>query len=141
MKLVFDTQPLVSFFKGDNDNVQKLLELVESSKFEYVFISAVSISELFYIFSRFRNIELAEIVLNHIKHSRIVIVPVSTDIAEGGGKFKFKYSKEDISLADCIIAATALKENAILVSEDPGYKKIKEIAVKNAQDIVKNLLE
>ena len=139
MKLVFDTQPLISFFKGDDDNVQKLLELVENRKFEAVLISAISISELFYIFSRFRNIELAEIVLNHIKHSGIGIVPVSTAIAEVAGKFKFKYSKEDISLADCIIASTASKENAILVSDDPDYKKIKEIEAKTVQDILRKL--
>ncbi len=140
MKIVFDTHPLVSFFKGENSSVQKLLESMESGNLE-AFISAITVSELFYIFSRFKNIELSEIVLNHIRHSRIVIVPVSAEIAEEGGKFKFRYSKEGVSLADCIIAATASKENAILVSGDPGCRKIKEISVKGAEEAVKNLLE
>jgi predicted nucleic acid-binding protein len=52
------------------------------------------------------------------------IVPVDDQIAELSAELGHKYG---LSMGDSIIAATALMLNAICFSDDPHFKRIKEI--------------
>lgn len=133
--LLLDTYALVGFFKDESfaSKVKGILESAEEGKAK-VSISALTISELFYILSRFKDTDFAKTVLKYIKISNIKIVPVSEEIAEMGGEFKFNYSKgvpKGLPIADAIIAATAWKEKAVIVSLSEHFEKIKEIKVEN----------
>ena len=61
--------------------------------------------------------------------SRDNIIPMDNGIAEAAGKLKAKYSP-NFSMADCIILATALKENCqALFTADPEFDKVSEIQI------------
>ncbi len=131
--LLLDTYALVGFFKDEKfaPEVKDILRSAEESKAN-IFISALTISELFYILARFRNADFARTVIKYIKIANIKIIPVCMEIAETAGEFKFNYSRgspKGLPIADAIIAATAMKKKAVLLSSSEHFAKIKEIEV------------
>ena len=52
------------------------------------------------------------------------VVPVTSEIAEISAEFRHKY---DLSMGDSMIAATAFSLKATCVSDDPHFKRVKEI--------------
>jgi|GEM_PF-6084784 predicted nucleic acid-binding protein len=132
---VLDTYALVGFFKGEEfaPKVNDILRSMEDGRIK-VSISALTISELFYILSRFKDADFAKTIIRYIKISDIDIIPVSEEVAEKAGEFKFKYSKNlprGLPIADAIIAATAWKEKAVVVSSSEHFGKIEEIEVEH----------
>lgn len=135
MNIVLDTYPLIQFFKDEEkaEKVRDVLVRIERGEIRGS-ISSLTVSELFYILARFKGSDFARIVLNYIKASNINVIGVDTEIAEKGGEFKFIYggkgSKKGLPIADAIIAATAWKEKAMLVTTDEHFGKIREIKLK-----------
>lgn len=133
MKLFFDTEPFVVFFKkeSEHEKIETILRDIENTA--DAFVSTITLTELFYIFSRYTNQDFAKTILDYIRTSNFIIIPVTDDIAELAGELKFKYSGKDpkkgMPLADCIIAATALKTDSVLFTDDNHFKKIKGLKV------------
>src|SRR3989338_6315016 len=129
MRLFFDTRPFAVFFKKEAgyEKIKSILKDIENNT-EEAFISAVTITELFYIFSRYTSTDFARIILDYIRSSNFSIIPVTDDIAELAGQLKFQHSGKDIKkgmpLADCIIAAAALKTKSTLLTDDGHFKKV-----------------
>ena len=125
MRIVLDTRPLLKLFKGEKnaDVVKDILELIENSRIEG-FVNAITLTEIYYIYSRIDK-KIAEERVNQIKQS-IKIVPIEENIAIQAGVFKGQYK---IPIADSLIAASAYLLNAVVISDDPDFKKIKGITV------------
>ena len=131
MSIILDTLPLIDFLKGESKKIRDLIIKTESEKISLC-ISAVTISELFYILADFQGIEFSRASIENIKATTLV-VNVTAEIAEKAGEFKFKYAgkgKKGLPMADAIIAASAWKENAVLITTDEHFFKIKEIRVR-----------
>jgi predicted nucleic acid-binding protein len=60
-----------------------------------------------------------------VVRSGLEIVPITSDLARDAGLIGCRYKK--LPLGDCIIAATAVKSKAIVVTDDPHFDEIKEI--------------
>ncbi|KPV64723.1 MAG: tRNA(fMet)-specific endonuclease VapC [Candidatus Bathyarchaeota archaeon BA2] len=138
MKVVLDTYPLIVLLKNEPgaEDVQRILYKIERREIDGL-ISSLTLSEIFYILARYMNTEFAATVLKYIKIN-LDWASVSDEIAEKGGEFKFKYTKDKgLPLADAIIAATAFKEKATLISGEEHFKKIEEIKVKTPQEFLK----
>lgn len=135
MKLFFDTRPFSVFFKKETgyEKIESILKDIEENSVN-AFISTVTVTELFYIFSRYTNQDFAKTVLDYIRSSNFSIIPVTDGIAELAGKLKFECSGKDIKkgmpLADCITAAAALKTGSTLLTDDDHFKKIKGLKVR-----------
>lgn len=132
---LLDTYALVGFFRKEKsaDIVGKMIRSAESGE-EKTIISSISVSELYYIISRYQSQKAANDVLDSIKTSRIETVPVDEEIARKGGEFKFAYSKgrpKGMPIADAVIAATAFIRGAVLVSSSEHFDKISEIKVEH----------
>lgn len=137
LKVVLDTYPLIVFFKNEPgaEDVQTILYKIEKREIDGL-ISSLTLSEIFYILARYMNVEFATTVLKYIKIN-LKRASVSDKIAEKGGEFKFKHTKDKgLPLADAIIAATAFKEKATLISGEKHFKKIEEIKVKTPQEFL-----
>ena len=134
MKAVLDTHPLIIFFKDERgaEDVQRILEKVGRGEIEGL-VSTLTLSEIFYILARYRDVDFAKTVLKYIEVN-LRCAAVSGDIAKKGGEFKFTYAG-GLSLADAIIAATAFEEKAVLVSGEEHFRRIKEIEVKPPRDL------
>jgi len=135
--VVLDTYPLIVFFKDEQGagDVQRILYKIEKREIDGL-ISSLTLSEIFYILARYMNVEFATTVLKYIKIN-LKRASVSDKIAEKGGEFKFKYTKDKgLPLADAIIVATAFKEKATLISGEEHFKKVEEIKVKTPQEFL-----
>ncbi len=132
--VLLDTSPLVKFFKDEPGakEVENFLDEIEKGEIKG-FISSISVAELFYIFARFKNEDFAKAIIKHIRTSNLKIISMNDKIAEIGGSFKFKYAgkeKKGLPIADALIAATSLVNDATLICEEEHFLKIKEIKVK-----------
>lgn len=126
--LLLDTKPLVDFFKDQSESVKKIISDSEEADIELA-ISVITISELFYILSRFGGTDFAAACIDNLK-SQLKMEPVTAEIAQKAGEFKFRYAgkeRKGLPMADAIIAATAFVHGAELVTNDPHFEKIKEI--------------
>ncbi len=124
MELVLDSSALLCYFKNERgaDKVEAILKDAESDRRE-AHISAVTLAETKAVLARFFDLERATSITAGIKSS-LSIIPVTAEIAELAGELKFKHSKQELSMADAIIAATALIIGSTLLTTDSDFKNI-----------------
>ena len=122
-RYVFDTSALVSFIENESgaDHIAELLELAIAHQVE-IFVSVISLVELYYISVRSQNKEIAESRQNLIEQWPIVIEGIDGTYIRSAGHIK---ARSPMSIADCLIASLAMLKNAILVHKDPESEQIK----------------
>ena len=121
-KYVFDTSALLTFIEDEEgiEIVESLLIKSVEKEIE-IFISAVTLIELFYISAREQSVEIAEQrleLLNSIPLKQEALKPQFTQMI---GKLKASHS---MSFADCCIAGLAKYKNAVLVHKDPEFEQV-----------------
>lgn len=134
-KLFLDTNIWLRYFiKTNQDQYSHSLKLIlqaEQGKTK-LYTSTVVLMEINYVARRIYQIPKDQIIIwfKAIQKVRNITIIEKTnfDLA-----LSF-YQKYNIKLADCIIASQ-LPKNTILISFDGELSKIKEITVKNPQDI------
>lgn len=84
------------------------------------YISTVTLAELKYLYIRRYGEKKAEARLHPVMASDISIIPVTISIALSAGSIK----KTGISLANAMIAATALEMDALVVSGDRHFSEM-----------------
>ena len=106
-KLLIDTNILIDFLRAREESVNFF-----NQRESQLLVSAITVAELY---SGVRG----EDELRQIKNLLDIlhIVPVSASIAKRGGLLKKKFAKSHgLGIADAVIAATALEENAGLIT-------------------------
>jgi predicted nucleic acid-binding protein len=129
--IILDTDVIIDFFADRSESVAKIIQEFESGELE-LSISVITLSEVFYIISRKLGDEDAKIIVENIK-SWVVMLPVTSEIAEKAGEIKFLHAgkgKKGMPMADAIIAATALINNAQLITSDSHFDKIRGLRIK-----------
>lgn len=121
MDYLFDTHALITLLFGENgcDIVQNLMKEIENRESKGL-ISVITLTELKYLFTNRFGGEEADIRIHPILTSYLTIIPVSLSIAISAGRIK----KSGISLADAIIAATALEMDCEVVSGDRHFSRM-----------------
>jgi len=113
MSVVFDTEPLLTFFKGESGDteVEALLnKVVDGSLVAYVNI--VNLSEFYHILHRFSP-EAAEEKTRNLRAYGVKVIPLTDDaLWKMAAKTKSMYP---MSLADAYAVATAKVTNSLLV--------------------------
>jgi predicted nucleic acid-binding protein len=84
----------------------------------------INIGEVYYILFRKRGPEKADYFLQTILQS-LPIVVVSSDFDDVIEAAKIK-AEHPLSFADCFAAATAKKNNSVIMTGDPEFKKIED---------------
>jgi predicted nucleic acid-binding protein len=109
MKCVFDTSVLIDYLKGRKD-IKPLIEKVERKEIDGI-ISVVTEAELLSAkrCDDAKEREMIEILLKIFRK-----IEFNNEIAKIAGKFKREYG---VSLLDCVIAATAFKENCPVLTK------------------------
>jgi predicted nucleic acid-binding protein len=92
-------------------------------KAEERFISAIVIHEIYQLTLKQEGRETA-ILRTALLEKDFKVVKVDAEIAKSSAELRHKYK---MSMADSIIAATALSLNATCLSDDPHFKSVKEI--------------
>lgn len=124
--VTMDSGVILAFAKEekdkDIDSIQQLFELCRKKKVK-LFISAMTISELFAVLSRTGNTKKAVETLVFLEEIGVKIIMMNRKIAERSGLFKTKYG---ISYGDAVVLATAAETSSVFLTYDRDFFHIKE---------------
>ena len=120
MTVLIDSWAWIEYFKGSKAG-EKVKKYIEGK--EKAIISAINIAEVYRWILKFYNDEIAEEKIEAMKE-RCFVIPVDEEIAVMAAKIKHE---EKLGLGDAIIYATAMKENATLLTGDSDFKNKKNV--------------
>jgi predicted nucleic acid-binding protein len=121
-RTVFDTRFFVAgYYSVNAAQTKQLIGKVKSAKER--FISSIVLHEVYQLTLRKEGRETAELRTTVLEQDYEVI-DVTAEIAKSSAELRSKYN---MSMADSIIAATALALKATCVSDDPHFRAVKEI--------------
>lgn len=117
-RFVLDTSALLAFMTGEKgaDTVERIL----AGKENRLLIPWVVLLEIYYVTKRTRGEKEADrrfVLIKELPASILWQMEEPDVLASARIKAQFR-----ISFADCIIAATAFRQDAILVHKDPEYE-------------------
>src|SRR3989304_3585361 len=120
-KAVYDTRFFAELYYSKDE---KLLQKIrEEKRRQEKFISTIAIHEVYRLTLQREGRETAVLRIALLKQD-FKVIPVTAEIAEVSAELRHKY---DLSMGDSMIAATASSLKALCVSDDPHFKRIKEI--------------
>jgi len=119
MKYLFDTKALIAFFNDEDgaEFVEKLLKEVDEGKAKG-FISSITLTEIYYLYSRRAGKEVARERVEQIRLSNLKVVAIDEEIALKAGEYKVRA----IPIADALIAASAHSVGAKVVTDDEHFE-------------------
>jgi predicted nucleic acid-binding protein len=119
--LLFDTHALLTFFNDEeySDIIGSYLQEVDN-RIRKGYISTITLSELSYLYIRNDMKQEGEACIHALQNTALEIIPVDVIIAISAGSLK----KRKISLADAIIAATAVQVQATVVTNDTHFDEL-----------------
>ena len=115
MTVLVDSWAWIEYFKGTKHG-SKAKEIIDSN--EHIIISVINIAEVFKYFLSEKNEKEANIILGYIL-KRSFVIPLFTEISIEAAKLRYK---KKWGLGDAIIYATAIHNNAKLLSGDSDFK-------------------
>ena len=126
MKEVLDTRFLTEYFystqtETKQKTTRKLNELIRKNE---GILPTVVISEIIQLTCEKRGKDMAESRYQALIQSGLQIINLTLTIAKQAGLIKCQH--KNIPMGDCIIAATAITNQARILSDDPHYDAIKE---------------
>jgi len=126
LKQVLDTRFLVEYHYSQDPAIrkktlQKLKELTQNSN---GIIPTIVILETIQLIAQREGKENAEMVYLWLTTIGLKIESLSPSIAKDAGILKSLY--RHLPVGDCIIAATAIKNQAKIITDDPHFDTIKE---------------
>jgi len=84
------------------------------------FVATITLTELAYIYTRKADAASARVRVMQIQHSKLNLIPLTEEIAVDAGTIK----RPGISVADAIIASSALSVSASVVTNDPHFSQM-----------------
>jgi ribonuclease VapC len=103
--------------------VEDLLYLAQEGQ-EDVFMNMINLGEVFYRCARAKDIAFARDILDKIKLLPLKVFPCSDDLVMRAAEIKAEYA---VAYADALALATALRENARIVTGDPEFKLVRHL--------------
>ena len=126
MRTVLDTRFLTEHFYSDkNETKQKTArKLRELAQRKEGILPTIAISEIIQITCEKRGKDLAETRYHALMQSGLQIINLTPTIAKQAGLIKCQH--KNIPMGDCIIAATAMANQAHILTDDPHFDAVKE---------------
>lgn len=126
MKEVLDTRFLVEYFYATREETKKktatrLKELIAKNE---GILPTIVIAEIIQVTCEKKGKDMAESRYQAIVQSGLQIQSLTSPIAKHAGLLKSKY--KNVPIGDCVIAATAIANQARILSDDPHFDSIKE---------------
>lgn len=126
MSYVLDSWAIIAYFNKEKAGyrVREILKRARDTK-ETIYMHKVNLGEVFYIIYRRKGREEALKFINWLKLCPIIFVNMEDGLLFLAGEVKATYP---ISYADAFVVATSKTYGAKILSGDPEFKKVKEIA-------------
>ncbi|NLE06322.1 MAG: type II toxin-antitoxin system VapC family toxin [Crenarchaeota archaeon] len=127
MKQVLDSRFLIEYYYSDDEKIRKKTndKIKELTQNPNGIIPTIVICETIQLICSKEGKQKAEMIFLSLTASKIKIESLTPSIAKEAGMLKSTY--KHIPMGDCIIAATAIKNQAKIISDDPHFDTIKEI--------------
>lgn len=127
-----DTYAVLAFIGGEAgaEVVEKAPEEAQANRAE-LYMSTVSLGELYNVISREKGFEIANRKYVELKMTETVFAAPDEETALEAGRLKTKYStpKGSIALADAFCLATAIKYDAKVITGDPQFSSVTECEI------------
>jgi predicted nucleic acid-binding protein len=120
-RTVYDTRFFIEHYYSKDEKI--LQRTREELRGREKYVSAIVIHEV-YLLTLAREGRESAMLRTTLLEKDFKIVSVDAEIAKGSAELRHKYK---LSMADSMIAATALHLKAGCVSDDPHFQTIKEI--------------
>jgi predicted nucleic acid-binding protein len=120
-KAVYDTRFFSALYYSKDERL--LQRIKEEKRRQEKFISTVVIHEVYRLSLQREGRETAMLRIALLKQD-FKVIPVTAEIAEISAELR---QKHQLSMGDSMIAATASSLKALCVSDDPHFKRVKEI--------------
>ncbi len=126
MKMVLDSRFVMEYFYSDETEIKlkatrKLKDLLQRKE---GILPTIVISETIQTICEQIGRDEAEICYANLTQSGLKIQSLNAPIAQQAGLLRSKY--RNIPMGDCIIAATAIANQATILSDDPHFDAIQE---------------
>ncbi len=125
MKEVLDSSFLVTHYFADNEETlsrtRTMLAKLRRERREI--LPSIVIAEVTNTVCRWGGRGEALTELGALEHSGLEVVPLDVGLARDARLLRCVY--RDIPMADCVIAATALRIGGRVVTNDPHFSKVK----------------
>jgi uncharacterized protein len=120
--LVLDAWAVMVWLKGQHPAAERFHSLLEAAdrRESRLAMNIVNLGEVFYLSVKARDMAYGRQVL-HTLHSRVITVSADDELVMLAATLKARHA---ISYADGFAAATAILQNAPLVTGDPEIKAI-----------------
>ena len=117
-RLLFDTHAFLAFFNREEGSecIRTYFDAIQNGDTEG-FVATITLAELSYIYTRKADAPFARYRVLQIQHSKLHLIPLTAEIAVDAGTIK----RPGISVADAIIAASALSVDASVVTNDKHF--------------------
>ncbi len=115
MKYLLDTMALLAYF-NDEKGADFIEDLIDQN--EKLFIGSITLSEIYYIYSRRVGVETAEKRVEQIRYN-LEVIDIGTEEAIEAGIYKMN----NIPIADALIAACADSIGASVVTADDHFEE------------------
>ena len=121
---VLDTSAIFVYLESEDgaDEVEKILTFARKNKCK-VFISFISLMEVYYIVWQRKGEDVAKEAIVLIKSLPIEIVESKERLILSAGRIKANHK---LSVADAIVAATAIEKSASLVHKDSELEPVSQ---------------
>lgn len=125
MKEILDSKFLVTHYASKDERIlartrEKLARLRRERR---GVLPSIVIAEVTNLVCREGGREQALAQLRALEHSGLEIVPLDAPLARDAGLLRC--AQRDLPMADCVIAATALRLRGRVVTDDPHFSKVK----------------
>jgi predicted nucleic acid-binding protein len=121
---VYDTRFFIELYYSKEDKILNKIKAEKNRREKY--LSTVSIHEIYKLTLTREGRQTAQLRTTLLEQD-FKTVPVTAEIAKASAELRHKYK---ISMGDSIIAATAQSLKATVISDDPHFQSIKEIATR-----------
>lgn len=114
---VFDTSAIFCYIEAEkgSDKIENILTLAKKGKCD-IYISFITLLEIYYVSWQEKGEDIAKELVVMVKALPLQIVESSERLILSAGRIKAKHR---LSVADAIVAATAIEKSAVLVHKDP----------------------
>ena len=121
---MLDTSAIFVYLESEDgaDEVEKILTFARKNKCK-VFISFISLMEVYYIVWQRKGEDVAKEAIVLIKSLPIEIVESKERLILSAGRIKANHK---LSVADAIVAATAIEKSASLVHKDSELEPVSQ---------------
>jgi len=125
---VFETRFFIHFFASpDREIHRRLLQLMRL--YDRRLVSAITLFEIYKISLEREGKETAETRISRMR-TEFDVAPVDDPVAVRGAQLKHAAKvrcREDIPMADSLIAATSVIRKAVCITDSPHFDKIPQI--------------